>query len=162
MRHKVLSAQNISRMCHVCGVDNASGLHARFFRLESGDLAGVFMPSAEHQGYPGRLHGGLASAILDETMGRAVADGVWGVTVELSVRFRKPVPLDREVVAIARITRDTTRVFEAEGEILLDSGTLAVEATGRYVKMPIDEISGEGAGETQIIPDVAPLPPFVS
>ncbi len=46
MGQRVRAAQNVSRMCLVCGVDNTAGLKARFFELENGDLAGVFRPSA--------------------------------------------------------------------------------------------------------------------
>ena len=69
----------------------------------------------EHQSYPGRLHGGVSSAILDETIGRAILllqPDAWGVTVEFSVRFRRPLPLDEEIRCVARITRDTSRLFE--------------------------------------------------
>ena len=52
----------------------------------------------------------------------------WGVTVEFTVRFRKPVPLDREVRAVGRITRDSSRMFEGTGEIVLEDGSVAVEA----------------------------------
>ena len=79
----------------------------------------------EHQSYPGRLHGGISSTILDETIGRAILllqPGAWGVTVEFNVRFRKPVPLDEEVRCVARITRDASRLFEGTGEILLADG----------------------------------------
>lgn len=144
MRHTVLGAQNVSRMCMVCGRDNPWSLKARFYELESGELLGEFDPLPEHQSYPGRLHGGISSAVLDETIGRAIntTDAeAWGVTVELSVRFRKPVPLDAPIRAIARITRDSSRLFEGSGEIVLDDGTVAVEATGRYMKMPIDKIA---------------------
>ena len=102
MQHKVVAAQNISRMCVVCGEENDFGLHTRFFELDSGELLGVFEPAEHHQSYPGRLHGGIASTLLDETIGRAISitdKDAWGVTVELTVRFRKPVPLDSEVRA---------------------------------------------------------------
>ena len=72
MNRKVVGAQNVSRMCLVCGRDNDSSLKARFYELEDGELLGVFTPLTEHQGYPGRLHGGMASTLLDETMGRAI------------------------------------------------------------------------------------------
>ena len=140
---RVTGAQNVSRMCMVCGRDNPSSLKARFYELDDGELLGVFDTLEIHQSYPGRLHGGIATAILDETIGRAVniADhDAWGVTVELTVRLRKPVPLG-EVRAIARITRDTSRLFEGSGEIVLEDGTVAVEATGRYMKLPIDKIA---------------------
>jgi len=141
---KVLAAQNISRMCLVCGADNPAGLHARFYELEDGELMGVFQPQAVHQSYPGRLHGGIASTVLDETIGRAMNianPDEWGVTVELTVRFRKPVPLDEEIHAIARITRDSKRIFEGTGEIVLADGTVAVEASGKYMKMAIGAIA---------------------
>ena len=161
MSRKVRAAQNVSRMCLVCGVENVAGFQARFFELEGGELVGVFQPREEHQGYPGRLHGGLASAILDETIGRAinVADTqTWGVTAEFTIRYRKPVPLDREVRAICRITRDGSRMFEGSGEIVLGDGTVAVEAYGKYVKMPIegiadtDFIRSEWFADTQSVP----------
>jgi acyl-coenzyme A thioesterase PaaI-like protein len=145
----------------VCGVENKSGLHGRFFVLEDGELAGVFQPLEEHQGYPGRLHGGMVGAILDETIGRAInlAHGdTWGVTVKFTIRLRKPVPLDREVKAIGRITRDTSRVFEGSGEIVLADGTIAAEAEGIYMKMPVEEIASEEFSEDQWFADPLPLP----
>lgn len=163
MTDTVRAAQNVSRMCIVCGTQNESSLHARFFELESGELATVFTPREEHQGYPGRLHGGIASAILDEAIGRAIniSDvGAWGVTIELTVRYRKPVPLDREVTARARITKDSGRIFEGSGEIRLEDGTVAVEATGRYLRLPIERIA-DGDFEQDWFPDDHPLPPRV-
>lgn len=144
MRHKVKEAQKISRMCMVCGVENQFSLKGRFFVLDSGELVGVFTPRQEHQGYPGRMHGGMVGAVLDETIGRAVnlsQDDTWGVTVKFSMRLRKPVPLDHEVKVIGRITRDAGRVFEGTGELILEDGTVAAEAEGTYVKLPIGEIA---------------------
>jgi uncharacterized protein (TIGR00369 family) len=159
--HEVQSAQNVSRMCLVCGVENKAGLKGRFFVLENGEVAGVFRPRNEHQSYPGRLHGGMVSAILDETIGRAinVSDThTWGVTVEFNVRFRKPVPIDAEVKAIGRITRDSSRVFEGTGEIVLHDGTVAAEARGKYVKMPIEQIAAVEFSDTEWFADESPLP----
>jgi acyl-coenzyme A thioesterase PaaI-like protein len=161
MSRKVRAAQNVSRMCLVCGVENRAGFKARFLELENGELVGVFQPRVEHQSYPGRLHGGLASAILDETIGRAinVADAqTWGVTIEFTAKFRKPVPLDREVRAVGRITRDSSRLFEGTGEIVLEDGSVAVEAHGRYLKMPIEGIVDKEFSQTEWFADVRPLP----
>lgn len=157
---KALKAQNISRMCMVCGKHNPYSLKARFFELDDGELLGLFRALPEHQSYPGRLHGGVSSAILDESIGRAVNcldPDAWGVTVELNVRYRKPVPLDDEIRAIARITKDSSRLFEGTGEIVLSDGTVAVEASGRYLKMPIDRIA-DGDFDEEWFEDDRPLP----
>lgn len=164
-------------MCLVCGVENVAGLHARFYELEAcgvkqaggpdgeaaagPELLGIFTPQQEHQSYPGRLHGGISSAILDETIGRAITighPGIWGVTVELTVRYRKPVPLGDEIRVIGRITRDTRRLFEGTGEILLADGSVAVEADGKYVKMRLDEIAEGGLDESEWFGDLRARP----
>jgi hypothetical protein len=59
---KVERAQNVSRMCVVCGVENGLGLQGHFYEVEGDEVVGVFQPRPEHQGYPDRMHGGLASA----------------------------------------------------------------------------------------------------
>ena len=145
MGRRVKRKQPSTGMCLVCGMDNVFGLRAQFYELEGDELLAVFEPRAEHQSYPGRLHGGVAAAILDETIGRAImmryAEGVWGVAVELTTRYRKPIPLGEELRVLGRITRDTRRIFEGTGEILLADGSVAVEGRGKYLRFPIDQIA---------------------
>jgi acyl-coenzyme A thioesterase PaaI-like protein len=167
---RVDGAQNISRMCLVCGVDNPFGLRARFYELAPGDdaspgagpeLLGIFTPREEHQSYPGRLHGGVSSAILDETIGRAillVQPDAWGVTAEFTLRFRRPLPLDDEIRCVARITRDTSRLFEGSGEILLADGSVAVEASGKYVKLSLADITDGDFAEREWFADPREAP----
>ena len=144
----------------VCGQDNPFSLKARFFEVDGGELVGEFDALENHQSYPGRLHGGITSAILDETIGRAIGithPEAWGVTVELTVRFKQPVPLDAPLRAIARITRDTSRIFEGTGEIVLPDGSVAAEASGKYMKLPIEQIAdGDFACEWFSDPREAP------
>jgi acyl-coenzyme A thioesterase PaaI-like protein len=151
--HRVTAKQPNSKMCLVCGLDNIAGLKAAFYELETDQLLGIFTPRDHHQGYPGRLHGGIAASLLDETIGRAIrmrhGDELWGVTIELTTRFRQPVPLNEPIRAVGRITRETRRHFEGEGKILLPDGSVAVEATGRYFKMMLDMISDFDFDEQQ-------------
>lgn len=157
MLHKVTGKQPNSRMCLVCGLKNPFGLHTAFYELDNKEILAVFKPRTEHQSYPGRLHGGIISTILDEAIGRAImmhADKeVWGVTVELQVRFKKPVPLDEELRVIGRITKDSSRFFEGNGELLLGDGTVAAEAHGKYLKVPLEKIADfdEKAEEWRVV-----------
>jgi acyl-coenzyme A thioesterase PaaI-like protein len=144
MRYRITAKQENSRMCFVCGLHNPYGLYTSFYELENGELLGIFKPREAHQGYPGRLHGGIAATILDETIGRAINIGqkeVWGVTVEISTRYRQPIPLNEEIRVVGRIVRETGRSFEGTGEILLPDGSTAVEGRGKYIKLPIEKIA---------------------
>lgn len=144
MKYKVIGKQENSSMCLVCGMKNDMGLKTSFYELENGELVSVFKTKEEHQSYPGRLHGGIIGAVLDETIGRAIMikdKKIWGVTIELSIRYKKPIPLNTELKAVGRITKDTSRIFEGTGELLLPNGDVAATAQGRYMKMSIDKIT---------------------
>lgn len=145
--------------CFICGVKNVAGVKVAFYEIGDGDsedgvqspeILARFTGQSQHQGYPGRMHGGVIMGILDETIGRAVNVGdddpanpeVWGVTGEFTLRFQKPVPLDVELTARGRIVEEKERIFDGTGELYLPDGTVAVTASGRYFKMPLDAISG--------------------
>jgi acyl-coenzyme A thioesterase PaaI-like protein len=137
--------QPTSRMCFVCGESNPAGVHVRFYEQEDGSVLARFTGCDHHQGYPGRMHGGIITAVMDETMGRAImtryGDNIWGVTAELNVRFRQPVPLNVELTAVGRITEEKKRLFEGSGELYLPDGSVAVEAVGKFVKMDLSRIA---------------------
>ena len=147
-----MNKQPNSHYCFICGVKNVAGVHVNFYETVTDDgtpevLARV-TGQPQHQGYPGRMHGGVITGILDETIGRAINIGegenpmTWGVTAELSVRFRKPVPLGVELVARGRITRDIHHLFEGTGELYLPDGVVAATAHGKYIRLKLDNISG--------------------
>jgi acyl-coenzyme A thioesterase PaaI-like protein len=163
IRHAVRHAQNVSTSCFCCGLENPAGLHAQFLETEADEVVVLFTPTREHQSYPGRLHGGVASALLDEAIGRAVSirdAEAWGVTVDLSVRCRKPVPIGRPAILVARIDVDRGRIFEGSGETVLENGDVAVNASGRYVRLPIGRIA-EGDVHAEWFPDPRPAPAYV-
>lgn len=144
MKYKVTKKQPNSRNCLVCGLENELGLKAVFYELDNDEIISIFKPLETHQSYPKRLHGGIAGAILDETIGRAMmikSPEIWGVTVELNLEYKKPIPLDEELRVVGRITRDSSRIFEGTGEILLKNGDVAVRGYGKYMKMPLQRIA---------------------
>ncbi|MGB8490074.1 MAG: PaaI family thioesterase [Bacteroidales bacterium] len=145
MKHKVLKKQHNSKMCFVCGMKNDFGLHASFYETDANELVALINPSEQHQGYPGRMHGGIAAAILDETIGRSICNGkdeqIWSVTLELKTKFRKPIPLGQELKIVGRVTSEGNRSFEGTGEIVLPNGEIAVTAEGKYMKVDIKRIA---------------------
>jgi acyl-coenzyme A thioesterase PaaI-like protein len=161
-----IQKQPNSTHCFICGVQNAGGVHVSFYETVNGEgqaeILARFTGRTHHQGYPNRMHGGVITGILDEAIGRAVNIGsgaalpnTWGVSLELTVRFLKPVPLDVELTARGRITRTVRRIFEGTGEIYLPDGEIAATATGRYLMMELDEIAAVEAPDLgwQVYPD---------
>ena len=145
MSHKVTSSQNISKNCLVCGVDNDFGLKTRFYETDENELIAVFTPLPEHQSYPNVTHGGISAAILDEVIGRAIMmttdSNTFGVTIELKVRYKIPVPHGVELKATGRITNERSRTFEGTGELYLPNGDVAIEAEGKYMKRRLEQIT---------------------
>ena len=145
MIYKVRGKQSNSKMCFVCGLKNKFGLNASFYETDKNELIALFKPCQEHQGYPGRLHGGIAAAILDETIGRTITTGkdneIWGVTLEFNIKYKKPIPLDEEIKVVAKLTFEDKRLFEGTGKIMLSNGEIAATAEGKYLRLPIEKIA---------------------
>ena len=149
----MMQKQPNSALCFVCGIQNVAGVQVRFYetlaRDGSPEILARFSGQPAHQGYPGRIHGGVLTGVLDETIARAVnyGSGVnveeWGITAELTTRFLHPVPLDTQLIARGRILSQNRRLFTGSGEIYLPDGTVAVRAEGKFLKLPLSAISGQ-------------------
>lgn len=154
MKYKVTKKQHISKECFVCGTENNSGLKSKFYELENGELMAIFTPTNDHQSYPDRMHGGIIGAILDETIGRAIMvedPDSWGVTVELNVKYKRPVPVNKPIKVVARITRNTRFIFEGTGEILIDNNVVAATAYAKYCKVSLDKLVKQTGGEESMM-----------
>jgi len=153
MDRKVTSKQPNSKMCFICGLKNTKGLKAAFYETDKDELIAVFKPCQEHQGYPGRLHGGIAAAILDETIGRTVTigkdDDVWGVTLEFSIKFKKPIPLGEELKVVTKLTVDGRRIFKGTGKIVLPDGKVAAIGEGIFMKKKKKKIADFDKNENE-------------
>ena len=123
--------------CFVCGDLNAHGL--RLTILASGERTWSELTlAAEHEGWEGIAHGGILAALLDEAMGWALfKHDCWGVTAELTTRYRRPVEVGRRIRVEGWVTATGRRAFRTAGRILdAADGTLLCEATGVYVAAP--------------------------
>jgi acyl-coenzyme A thioesterase PaaI-like protein len=122
--------------CFGCGERNPEGLHIEF-QVDGRSVTGRFTARQSHQGYPGVAHGGIAASILDEAMGWAMyAAGAWAMTARMQVKYRRPLPLAREVAVTAEVVRERGRWLEARAELRTLDGSLLAEAEGLFVRVP--------------------------
>lgn len=166
MKYKVTKKQSLSTYAFVSGVLNDAGVKAKFFEMETGEVVGIFTAKDCHQSYPGRIHGGVSSAILDEVMGRSIMisePDTWSVTVELEVKYKKPALIGEELKVIGKVISNTKRVFESESRIILPDGETAVVAYGKYVKLPLSRIADDNIDELDkfIIEDNEETPEYI-
>jgi acyl-coenzyme A thioesterase PaaI-like protein len=123
------------RLCYACGNANEYGLHMEFSR-EGDRTICDYTPHAFQQGYPGRMHGGVVSALIDEAMGWAVYHArEWGATARLNIRYRHPVSLDQKLRIEAWITRNRGRLMELRAEVRDQHGMVLADGEGTFMKL---------------------------
>ena len=138
--------------CWGCG-DNAHGIHLPLPTNEgTTTYEATFRFDQRHQGGPGIVHGGLVAAALDEACSLlATWHSFPTVTARISVRFRRPVPINADLRARARVTSDRGRHIEIRSE-LVRADELLAEADGSFLHVPLDHFlqtpDGREAGET--------------
>ena len=135
-----MKKQPNSQLCFVCGLENPIGLKMAFYQDTEERVVAEFTPGDEHQGYPGVVHGGIVTAMLDETLGRvAIAAERWMVTGRLNIRFRRPIPVGETLTVLGEAVTWKKRVLEARGEIRLADGQVGAEATGTFLEIPPEQ-----------------------
>lgn len=124
-------------ICFACGKDNPIGLQLRF---EPGEHSRVvqarFIPLDLHQGYPGIMHGGLVTTLLDEAMAKVIHfRGITAVTATLEVKFRSPVPIGSSLRIMGELVDEKARRCAVKARIEGEEGTILAEANAIFIKI---------------------------
>ena len=125
-------------MSIICGMDNPMGLKAQFYNMEDGSVMTKFRYKEEYQSFPQRVHGGLAAAMLDELGLRALwaksGEDVFGVTLSMEVKYRKPVPYDQDLIGKGIVEKETSKFVVIRTELYDLKGALLANAVVKYIK----------------------------
>lgn len=122
--------------CFVCGTDNPYGLQLNF-SLHKGKSETTFTGKSTHLGYENIVHGGIISAILDDAIIWAVyaSKGSLGMTAELTVRFLKPVPMNKKFLIRGELVQDKGRLWIGRGYMKDRDGKVYAEARAKIVPL---------------------------
>jgi acyl-coenzyme A thioesterase PaaI-like protein len=105
------------------------------FRAEDGKVVGTGSFGMQYEGPPGHVHGGFVAAALDELLGMAqTLSGKSGMTGTLTVRYRRPTPLYKQLTFTAWVDRIEGRKIFTSGTIH-DAETLCAEAEGVFISV---------------------------
>ena len=86
-------------------------------------------------GPPSTVHGGVVALVFDELLGVcAVVNGLGAMTGTLTIRYRRPTPLQAQVDLRSWIDRVEGRKVFIDGTMHHD-GELTAEAEGIFIRM---------------------------
>ncbi len=120
--------------CIACGPYSPIGLKMRFATVGDSSVESRVAVGAVFSGWRGVLHGGIVALMLDEAMAYAAGTrGLLGVTANLKLRFRKPVPVDRELLVRGNVLWQRRNVLGIAASITDASDTLLASAEGSFV-----------------------------
>lgn len=133
-------------LCFACGPRNVCGLRLRF--KQAGDTVTTrFRARKAHQGFPGYVHGGVISAILDEVMNRVVLlEGRWSMTARVEIRFRRPLKTHETALAIGEFVGKRRSFVETKGRVELECGAVVAEASGTFSLIPDADLAEMSEG----------------
>jgi len=139
---KVTAETKVHENCVVCGPLNDRGLRLQFETMEDGSVQTTFDCDQVFEGYRGRLHGGVISALLDGVMTHCIfAHGHTGVTAELKVRYRHPVVVEETAIIRGWIRDPMPPLYIMAGE-LVQNGQVKATAIAKFMDQP--ELAKDG------------------
>jgi uncharacterized protein (TIGR00369 family) len=123
-----------SDYCFACGQDNEHGMRLRIVPTEDGCRA-VFTPPRRFEGFHGMVHGGIVATLLDEVIAWACRlRGYNGLTAELTVRYKKPVPVNEPVELIGRVLNEHGKLVHAESLMRNEKGEVLATARAKMIR----------------------------
>lgn len=129
-----------SKHCFVCGVENKSGLNLAFYDTAPGHVEARWNARSDFQGFPGIVHGGIIAAALDEAATRTVFGANRSarlvVTASLEIRYRRPVPINTELMITGSFKEDKGEIILAESKIQDQDGQILATANAVLVETP--------------------------
>lgn len=146
-RRRVRISTDLSEsMCFGCGQNNPIGLKLDF-QWDGKTARTEFTPTEFHQAWPGIVHGGIITSMLDEAMAYACRfEGMNCVTGKMQIKFKRPASIDEPLIITGSITRKAKRLIETKASVSLPDGTLVAEGTATQfvIEAKPDDTSDKG------------------
>ena len=107
------------------------------FAIEPGRVRFTARADDRHLNPLGMVHGGFACTVLDSATGIAVHStleaNAWLATVDLNVKFFRPLPKNESVFVEGWITNTSQTLVFSEGRIKSENGKLLAAASAIYM-----------------------------
>lgn len=150
-----------SRNCFVCGLENSYGLKLAFYKDGPGSVICNYTVPEQYQGYPGIVHGGIVTSIMDEALGRVFMiddPNRFMYTAKLTSRFRQHVPIETPLKITAQIVRDRGRLAESKAQLFGPDDQLLADTEALMIALPEEFMQSSDLEELgwRVYPDEEP------
>jgi uncharacterized protein (TIGR00369 family) len=133
--HSTRDVRMQKNFCFACGKHNSEGMRLKFTYDEERDcFVCRFRLGKRYTGPPGHCHGGIIATLLDEAMGKVnKLRHVVALTKQITVDYRKPVPLNKPLRVESREVKVHGREHTNMAEILNQKGEVLARGQGLFI-----------------------------
>jgi len=134
--HKILRAIPLDENCFATYDGPSEGVGLRMYITEDDYVVGLCRVKKCHQGYDGIAHGGIISTYFDEVLWYATTvddEQLVSVTVEMTVKYLKSLPVGENIRIIAEPMRRDGRHLYVDGFILREDNQVAAKASAHFL-----------------------------
>ncbi len=124
--------------CFACSPHNPIGLQLEFYETEEG-VEAIWEPKKYYEGYPGVIHGGIQSVLLDEITAWTtyIKAKTSGVTSRLNMKYKKPVnSMQSKITVKGKIDKIQRNFVYLTGLLFDENDELCAEAEVIYFTFP--------------------------
>ncbi len=128
--------------CFACGTENQCGMQLQAYRWNKDMHFYVDTSLKSHlRGMSKTAHGGIVATLLDEVVGIAASQSSDKkcVTVELTVRFKKPVFIESDIRVEAWMDNIGEKIVTASGRIVNPDGDELAAASGKFFPLDMEK-----------------------
>ncbi len=138
-------------VCFGCGKDNPYGLGLKFrYDEKNRRFQSRFRLAVRFTGPPGHAHGGIIAAILDEAMSKLnKVRQVLALTAKMDVRYLRPVPLGKPLMAESHEIRVRGRKHTYAAEIRTPEGRVLASSRGIFIAVDPDRLFNKTSGKSR-------------
>ena len=113
--------------------------------VEAGIVVGRARFGIAYEGPPGCVHGGFIAAAFDEVLGLTQSlSGQVGMTGTLTIRYRRPTPLNADLRFEGRVESVSGRKVSTSGRLMAGE-QMTAEATGLFISISPENFSALSA-----------------
>ena len=127
--------------CFGCSPHNAIGLQLKFYETDD-YVESEWIPAKQYEGYPGAVHGGILSTLIDEVAAWTmyIKARCSGVTSRMNIRYRKPADSHQKKIILRGKLRELNKnLCYIDVQLLNANNEICTEGEVVFFTFPLEK-----------------------